>query len=71
MRAPRGVRGSPVALLLKEFSLELLTANAGRVLTRRVDRPIWGPNYWRHQDADVHQRLRSKLEPDSARLTRM
>ena len=48
------VRGEPVALPLKEFELlELLMANAGRVLTRDVliDR-IWGPELLRrHQDA--------------------
>jgi two-component system response regulator RegX3 len=69
------VRGSSVALPLKEFELlELLMANAGRVLTRDVliDR-IWGPNYFGDtKTLDVHiKRLRSKLEPDSARPTRI
>ena len=48
------VRGERVALPLKEFELlELLLANAGRVLTRDVliDR-VWGPELLRrHQDA--------------------
>jgi len=69
------VRGEPVALQLKEFELlELLMANAGRVLTRDVliDR-IWGPNYFGDtKTLDVHiKRLRSKLEADSARPTRI
>ena len=62
-------------LPLKEFELlELLMANAGRVLTRDVliDR-IWGPNYFGDtKTLDVHiKRLRSKLEADSARPTRI
>lgn len=62
------VRGDAVALPLKEFELlELLLANAGRVLTRDVliDR-IWGPNYYGDtKTLDVHvKRLRSKVEPD-------
>ena len=69
------VRGSSVALPLKEFELlELLMANAGRVLTRDVliDR-IWGPNYFGDtKTLDVHiKRLRSKLEADSAHPTRI
>ena len=53
-----------VALPLKEFELlELLMANAGRVLTRDVliDR-IWGPNYFGDtKTLDVHiKRLRSQ-----------
>jgi two-component system response regulator RegX3 len=69
------VRGASVALPLKEFELlELLMANAGRVLTRDVliDR-IWGPNYFGDtKTLDVHiKRLRSKLESDSARPTRI
>jgi two-component system response regulator RegX3 len=62
------VRGDSVALPLKEFELlELLMANAGRVLTRDVliDR-IWGPNYFGDtKTLDVHiKRLRAKVEPD-------
>jgi two-component system response regulator RegX3 len=62
------VRGDRVALPLKEFELlELLLANAGRVLTRDVliDR-VWGPNYYGDtKTLDVHvKRLRSKVEED-------
>ncbi len=62
------VRGDLVALPLKEFELlELLLANAGRVLTRDVliDR-IWGPNYFGDtKTLDVHvKRLRAKVEED-------
>jgi two-component system response regulator RegX3 len=62
------VRGNLVALPLKEFELlELLLANAGRVLTRDVliDR-IWGPNYYGDtKTLDVHvKRLRAKVEED-------
>ena len=69
------VRGEPVALPLKEFELlELLLANAGRVLTRDVliDR-IWGPNYYGDtKTLDVHvKRLRSKVEPDPGRPERI
>jgi two-component system response regulator RegX3 len=64
------VRGSLVALPLKEFELlELLLLNAGRVLTRDVliDR-VWGPNYYGDtKTLDVHvKRLRAKIEPDPA-----
>jgi two-component system response regulator RegX3 len=64
------VRGGAVALPLKEFELlEVLMANAGRVLTRDVliDR-VWGPNYYGDtKTLDVHiKRLRSKIEPDPA-----
>jgi two-component system response regulator RegX3 len=69
------VRGDAVALPLKEFELlELLMANAGRVLTRDVliDR-IWGPNYFGDtKTLDVHiKRLRSKIEPDPANPSRI
>ena len=69
------VRGTTVALPLKEFELlELLMANAGRVLTRDVliDR-IWGPNYFGDtKTLDVHiKRLRSKIEIDPARPDRI
>ena len=62
------VRGRPVALPLKEFELlELLLANAGRVLTRDVliDR-VWGSNYYGDtKTLDVHvKRLRAKVEDD-------
>jgi two-component system response regulator RegX3 len=60
------VRGEPVTLPLKEFELlELLLANAGRVLTREtlIDR-IWGPHYVGDtKTLDVHvKRLRAKIE---------
>lgn len=69
------VRGTPVALPLKEFELlEVLMANAGRVLTRDVliDR-VWGPNYYGDtKTLDVHiKRLRSKVEPDPAKPGRI
>jgi two-component system, OmpR family, response regulator RegX3 len=69
------VRGDLVALPLKEFELlELLLANAGRVLTRDVliDR-IWGPNYFGDtKTLDVHvKRLRTKVEEDPGAPTRI
>jgi two-component system response regulator RegX3 len=69
------VRGSLVPLPLKEFELlELLLANAGRVLTRDVliDR-IWGPNYFGDtKTLDVHiKRLRSKVEEDPSHPSRI
>jgi two-component system response regulator RegX3 len=62
------VRGEQVPLPLKEFELlEILLANAGRVLTRDVliDR-VWGPNYYGDtKTLDVHvKRLRAKVEDD-------
>ena len=62
------LRGEPVSLPLKEFELlELLLANAGRVLTREtlIDR-VWGPNYVGDtKTLDVHvKRLRAKIEDD-------
>jgi two-component system response regulator RegX3 len=64
------LRGSALALPLKEFELlELLLANAGRVLTREtlIDR-VWGPHYVGDtKTLDVHvKRLRSKIEDDPA-----
>jgi two-component system response regulator RegX3 len=69
------VRGEEVALPLKEFELlELLLANAGRVLTRDVliDR-VWGPNYYGDtKTLDVHvKRLRGKVEDDPANPERI
>ncbi len=69
------VRGERVALPLKEFELlELLLANAGRVLTRDVliDR-VWGPNYYGDtKTLDVHvKRLRAKLEDDPGHPARI
>jgi len=60
------VRGEPVTLPLKEFELlEILLANAGRVLPREtlIDR-VWGPHYVGDtKTLDVHiKRLRSKVE---------
>ncbi|MGI8939121.1 MAG: response regulator [Iamia sp.] len=62
------IRGKDVALPLKEFELlELLLANAGRVLTREtlISR-IWGHDYVGDtKTLDVHvKRLRSKVEDD-------
>jgi two-component system response regulator RegX3 len=64
------LRDEPVSLPLKEFELlELLLANAGRVLTREtlIDR-VWGPHYVGDtKTLDVHiKRLRSKIEDDPA-----
>jgi two-component system, OmpR family, response regulator RegX3 len=69
------VRGERVALPLKEFELlELLLANAGRVLTRDVliDR-VWGPNYYGDtKTLDVHvKRLRAKVEADPGSPSRI
>jgi two-component system response regulator RegX3 len=69
------VRSEAVALPLKEFELlELLLANAGRVLTRDVliDR-IWGPNYFGDtKTLDVHvKRLRAKIEEDPSNPSRV
>jgi len=69
------VRGERVALPLKEFELlEILLANAGRVLTRDVliDR-VWGPNYYGDtKTLDVHvKRLRAKVEEDPASPARI
>jgi two-component system response regulator RegX3 len=69
------VRGEAIPLPLKEFELlELLVANAGRVLTRDVliDR-VWGPNYFGDtKTLDVHvKRLRAKVETDPGNPTRI
>jgi two-component system response regulator RegX3 len=69
------VRGEAVTLPLKEFELlELLMANAGRVLTRDtlIDR-IWGPHYVGDtKTLDVHiKRLRSKVEDESSQPRRI
>jgi len=69
------VRGSPVQLPLKEFELlELLLANAGRVLPRDtlIDR-VWGTDYVGDtKTLDVHvKRLRAKIEPDPSTPTRI
>jgi two-component system response regulator RegX3 len=67
------VRGDEVRLPLKEFELlELLMANAGRVVTRDtlIDR-VWGPDYIGDtKTLDVHiKRLRAKVEADPAHPT--
>jgi two-component system response regulator RegX3 len=69
------IRGELVALPLKEFELlELLLANAGRVLTRDtlIDR-VWGSDYVGDtKTLDVHvKRLRSKVEDDPANPARI
>jgi two-component system response regulator RegX3 len=69
------IRNEVVALPLKEFELlEILLANAGRVLTREVliDR-VWGTDYVGDtKTLDVHiKRLRSKVEDDPANPTRI
>jgi len=69
------VKSTPVSLPLKEFELlELLLANAGRVLTREtlIDR-VWGPHYVGDtKTLDVHvKRLRSKIEDDPSNPRRI
>jgi two-component system response regulator RegX3 len=69
------IRGQRVNLPLKEFELlELLLANAGRVLPREtlIDR-VWGIDYVGDtKTLDVHvKRLRAKVEDDPATPTRI
>ena len=69
------VRGTEIKLPLKEFELlELLLANAGRVLTRDtlIDR-VWGGDYVGDtKTLDVHiKRLRGRIEDDPAAPTRI
>ncbi len=69
------VRGEPVVLPLKEFELlDLLLGNAGLVLSRDtlIDR-VWGEDYVGDtKTLDVHiKRLRSKVEPEPAKPTRI
>jgi two-component system response regulator RegX3 len=64
------VRGENISCPLKEYEiLELLLANAGRVVTRSLlmDQ-VWGPDYYGDtKTLDVHvARLRSKVELDAA-----
>jgi two-component system response regulator RegX3 len=64
------VRGSVVAMPLKEFDLlEFLMRNSGRVMTRSqlIDR-VWGSDYVGDtKTLDVHvKRLRAKIEVDAA-----
>jgi two-component system, OmpR family, response regulator RegX3 len=69
------IRGEEVSLPLKEFELlTILLDNAGRVLTRDtlIDR-VWGHDYVGDtKTLDVHiKRLRTKVEEDPARPTRI
>jgi two-component system response regulator RegX3 len=69
------VRGEECKLPLKEFELlELLLANAGRVLTRDtlIDR-VWGATYVGDtKTLDVHiKRLRGRIEDDPAHPARI
>jgi two-component system response regulator RegX3 len=69
------IRGESVSLPLKEFELlELLLANAGRVLPRDtlIDR-VWGTDYVGDtKTLDVHvKRLRAKVEVDPATPSRI
>ena len=69
------IRGEQVALPLKEFELlEVLLANAGRVLPRdTLISRVWGEDYVGDtKTLDVHvKRLRSKVETDPAHPTRI
>jgi two-component system response regulator RegX3 len=64
------VRGDAVAFPLKEYEiLELLLANAGRVVPRSMLMArVWGPDHYGDtKTLDVHvARLRSKVEVDAA-----
>jgi two-component system response regulator RegX3 len=69
------IDGEDVSLPLKEFELlQLLLANAGRVLPREtlIDR-VWGSDYVGDtKTLDVHiKRLRAKVEPNPASPTRI
>ena len=69
------IRGEGVQLPLKEFELlEILLANAGRVLPRDtlIDR-VWGTDYVGDtKTLDVHvKRLRAKVEQDPSTPTRI
>ena len=69
------VRGAQVSLPLKEFELlEILLANAGRVLPREtlIDR-VWGADYVGDtKTLDVHiKRLRTKVEEDPSTPSRI
>lgn len=69
------LRGSRIMLPLKEFELlELLMSNAGRVVSREtIAEQVWRSNYsGRAKSLDVHvKRLRSKIEDDPSRPTRI
>jgi len=69
------LRGEGISLPLKEFELlELLMANAGRVLTREtlIDR-VWGTHYIGDTTTlDVHvKRLRARIEDDPSHPQRI
>ncbi len=69
------VDGTPTSMPLKEFELlEILMANAGRVVTREIlfDR-VWGYDYvGESKTLDVHiKRLRSKVEVDPSNPERI
>jgi two-component system, OmpR family, response regulator RegX3 len=69
------LHGAPVRLPLKEFELlELLMANAGKVVARKMilDK-IWGTTYVGDtKTLDVHvKRLRSRIESDEALTQRI
>ena len=69
------VRGAEVAAPRKEFELlEVLMANAGRVITRDtlLDQ-VWGADYVGDtKTLDVHvKRLRAKVESDPSHPTRI
>ena len=69
------IRGQEVSLPLKEFELlELLLANAGRVLTRdTLISRVWGADYVGDtKTLDVHvKRLRAKVEDEPAHPRRI
>jgi two-component system response regulator RegX3 len=69
------VREAEVRMPLKEFELlQLLLANAGRVLTREtLLRRVWGADYVGDtKTLDVHmKRLRSRIEEDPSRPTQI
>ena len=69
------MRGRSVHLPLKEFELlEVLMANAGRVVSReRLIDAVWGRDHVGDtKTLDVHvKRLRAKIEADTARPTRI
>ena len=69
------IRGEQVSLPLKEFELlEVLLANAGRVLPRdTLISRVWGEDYVGDtKTLDVHvKRLRSKVEADPSQPTRI
>jgi two-component system response regulator RegX3 len=69
------IRGEAVSLPLKEFELlEILLANAGRVLTRdTLISRVWGADYVGDtKTLDVHvKRLRAKVEDDPTHPSRI